>query len=392
MKPKVIILPLIVFSQFCCTSLWFAGNGVILNLIETFNLEFSALGDLTSAVQFGFIFGTLIFALFTITDRFSPSKVFFYSAIIASLCNVLIIYKGHTFESLMGLRFMTGFFLAGIYPVGIKIASDYYKEGLGKSLGFLVGALVLGTAFPHLLKGSLNGILSWEKMIIVTSLLSLLGGLLIMLFVPNGPYRQRLNKFDITTCYKLFSGKRFKAAAFGYFGHMWELYAFWVFTPVLLMTYAEIHSDTNFNVPLVSFIIIGIGSLSCVISGYLSLKFQTKTVAGTSLFLSLLCCLLSPLFFQINSELVFILFLMFWSMVVIADSPLFSTLVAQNVDISSKGTAITIVNCIGFAITIVSIQVINVLIEYVNTTYVFTLLALGPILGLVYLMKETEQT
>ena len=152
MNPPKRILPIIVISQFCCTSLWFAGNGVMRDLVANFNLNQSALGHLTSAVQFGFISGTLVFALLTIADRYSPSKVFLFSALLGATCNVLMIGSYNNFSSLLLFRFLTGFFLAGIYPVGMKIAADYYDKGLGKSLGFLVGALVLGTALPHLLK------------------------------------------------------------------------------------------------------------------------------------------------------------------------------------------------------------------------------------------------
>jgi MFS family permease len=148
-----IILPVIVISQFCCTSLWFAGNAVMDALVTNFNLNGSALGHLTSAVQFGFIVGTLVFAILTIADRFSPSKIFFISALLGALCNVFVIWESNSLATLLLFRFLTGFFLAGIYPVGMKIATDYYEKGLGKSLGFLVGALVIGTAFPHLLNG-----------------------------------------------------------------------------------------------------------------------------------------------------------------------------------------------------------------------------------------------
>ena len=151
MKPSKLILPVIVISQFCCTSLWFAGNGVINDLVLNFSLNESALGHLTSAVQFGFIIGTLTFAILTISDRFSPSKVFLISAFLGALFNLGILWESNSLITLLLLRFFTGFFLAGIYPVGMKIATDYFKNGLGKSLGFLVGALVIGTAFPHLL-------------------------------------------------------------------------------------------------------------------------------------------------------------------------------------------------------------------------------------------------
>lgn len=392
MKPKRIILPIIVFSQFCSTSLWFAGNGVIEDLIKSFNLDFYALGHLTSAVQFGFIFGTLVFALLTISDRFSPSKVFFYCAVLASLFNLLIVIDGHSLISLMLLRFITGFFLAGIYPVGMKIASDYFDNGLGKSLGFLVGALVLGTAFPHLLKGNFNEVLPWKYMILVTSILAVIGGLLILFLVPNGPYRKSLKYFDYTICYKLFKNNNFRAAAFGYFGHMWELYAFWAFTPLLLSNYAKMYPEVHYNIPLISFFIIACGGIACVISGYLTQKFSTKTIAVILLFLSGLCCLLSPLFFQIQSEFIFILFLVFWGMAVIADSPLFSTLVAQSIKAESKGTGLTIVNCIGFAITIISIQLINILMDFVNEKYLFMLLAIGPVFGLFSLLSKQNKT
>jgi len=164
LRPSKIILPAIVISQFCCTSLWFAGNGVINDLVIDFDLEVSALGHLTSAVQFGFIIGTLVFAILTIADRFSPSKVFLISALLASLFNLGVIWEGNSLFSLLTLRFFTGFFLAGIYPVGMKIAADYYK-GLGKSLGFLVGALVIGTAFPHLLK-EITGAYPWKFVLV----------------------------------------------------------------------------------------------------------------------------------------------------------------------------------------------------------------------------------
>ncbi|MEM6772220.1 MAG: MFS transporter, partial [Bacteroidota bacterium] len=138
------ILPLIVLAQFCCTSLWFAGNAVMADLVTNFSLPAAALGHLTSAVQFGFITGTLTFAILTITDRFSPSWVFLVCALLGALSNACTVWQGNTLLSLLLLRGLTGFFLAGIYPVGMKIAADYYDRGLGKSLGFLVGALVLG--------------------------------------------------------------------------------------------------------------------------------------------------------------------------------------------------------------------------------------------------------
>jgi MFS family permease len=388
MSKSKIILPIIVISQFFCTSLWFAGNGVMSNLVETFHLEENALSILTSAVQFGFITGTLVFALFTIADRFSPSKVFFISAFFGALFNIGFIFENQTLISLISLRFLTGFFLAGIYPVGMKIATDYYKKGLGKSLGYLVGALVLGTALPHLLKDIFIQF-SWKNVLITTSSLAFLGGLLMLLFVKNGPFRKPNKVFDFSICFQLFKNVGFRKAAFGYFGHMWELYTFWAFVPIILITYQNLHPEITFNISFLSFIIIAIGSISCVLGGYISRKIGVKKTAFSFLLLSCICCIAAPFLFQITNKSLFIAFLLFWGMVVIADSPLFSTLVAQNAPSKDKGTALTIVNCIGFLITIISIQIISSLFKFTNSNLVFSVLAIGPIFGLISLINKT---
>ena len=388
MKYSKLVLPIIVISQFCCTSLWFAGNGVMNDLAYAFNLEVSAVGHLTSSVQFGFILGTLIFALLTIADRFSPSKVFFACAIIGSAFNLATILEHQTIYSLIAIRFCTGFFLAGIYPIGMKIAADYYNKGLGLSLGYLVGALVIGTAFPHFLN-VFNAEFSWKSLLIFISVIASIGGLLMLLFVPNGPYRKSSQKLQIDAWLENFRDKKFRAAAFGYFGHMWELYAFWAFVPLMLSSFLSNNPTMSFSVPLWSFLIIAIGGLACVTSGYLSLNYKTKHIAFTALLLSCSCCLISPLAFQSSSQYLFLGFLLFWGIVVIADSPLFSTLVAQNAIPKFKGTALTMVNCIGFSITIISIQLINYVATIWNPSYIFMLLAIGPVFGLLALYKKT---
>lgn len=386
MKNLKLILLVIVFSQFCCTSLWFAGNGVMNDLIGSFGLDNSALGHLTSAVQFGFIIGTLSFAILTIADRFSPSKVFFVSALLGALFNLGVIRDNNTLTSILIFRVFTGFFLAGIYPIGMKIAADYFDKGLGKSLGFLVGALVLGTALPHLLK-DVSGELPWKAVIVAVSTLAILGGVLMVTLVPDGPFRKGSSTFNFSAFFKVFNNSKFRASAFGYFGHMWELYAFWAFIPIILSNYQSLNLNVSFNIPLLSFLIIAIGGLACVISGHISHKNGVKKTASTALFLSCICCLISPLLFKTSSEVIFIGFLFFWGMVVIADSPLFSTLVAHNAPASIKGTALTIVNCVGFFITIISIQLLSGLQMLIPSNYLFMILAIGPILGLIALKK-----
>lgn len=389
-KSSKLILPIIVIAQFCCTSLWFAGNAILEDLIVNFKLPTNSLGNLTSIVQFGFILGTLSFAIFSIADRFSPAKVFLICAILGAISNLVIVSENNTYTSVLILRFLTGFFLAGIYPVGMKIASDYFEKGLGKALGLLVGALVLGTAFPHLLK-DLSTKFNWEIVIVSISTLSLIGGI-IMFLLGDGPNRKANQKVNFSAFFSVFRNKEFKAAAFGYFGHMWELYTFWAFVPILLKIHTHNHNINSLNIPLLSFLIISIGTLGCFISGYLSLKFNTKKLAYFILFTSFICCLVSPFAFYVNSSVIFLIFLFFWGFVVIADSPLFSTLVAQNADSKIKGTALTIVNCIGFSITIISIQLLNYLYSNFSNNYIFLLLALGPAFGVLALgcKKDTH--
>jgi len=218
------------------------------------------------------------------------------------------------------------------------------------------------------------------------------GGFLMLALVPNGPYRKQGVSLDFSAFFKVFQNSKFRSAAFGYFGHMWELYTFWAFVPVMLKTYSTLHPQTTFNIPVLSFFIIGIGGLACVLSGYISQSKGTKQTAFLALLLSCGCCLISPLMFAINIESIFIGFLLFWGMVVIADSPLFSTLVAQNAPPEIKGTALTIVNCIGFFITIVSIQLLNGISNITDSNAIYMLLALGPIFGLIALRNKGSKT
>ena len=174
------VLPIIVLSQFAGTSLWFVGNAVLPELKESLQLSQYAVSLVTSAVMLGFIAGTLVFAFFSLADRFSPVKLFFISSLLGALTNSAVVWLVTDGNSLFLFRFLTGFFLAGIYPVGMKIAADWYEKGLGKALGFLLGALVLGTAFPHLSKNR-DFELPWKSVLYITSGVAVLGGVLMLL-------------------------------------------------------------------------------------------------------------------------------------------------------------------------------------------------------------------
>jgi len=358
--------------------LWFAGNAII-DAIQKESA--TAHADVTSVVQFGFIAGTLLFSILTIADRFNPARVFFFSSLIASIANLFIIWLANDIFIFPALRFVTGFFLAGIYPVGMKIAADLFPKKLGKALGFLVGALVLGTAFPHLIRSLLQSV-DWKIVVLCTSVLALAGGLLILLMIPTKNTNTSFRKMQWRTSLHVFKSKDFRSAAFGYFGHMWELYAFWAIIPVLLIYYNVLNSK-EINVAFWSFIIIAIGALGCIGGGIVSQKTGSKKVAFYSLLISGLCCLTSPFLFE-SSPPIFLSFLMIWGFTVIADSPQFSALVAKSAEENNKGTALTIVTCIGFAITIISIQVLKSLfLKYGE--YGLLILAIGPFLGLLFL-------
>jgi MFS family permease len=385
------ILPIIVIAQFCCTSVWFAGNAVLQNLVDTLSLDLAFLGHLTSAVQLGFISGTLTFAVLAIADRISPSKVFLICAVLASLFNLLPVFHLPSGSHLLAYRFITGFFLAGIYPVGMKIAADHFKEGLGRSLGFLVGALVLGTAIPHGIRAIGIG-LEWHVVFQTTSFLCFLGGVILYLGVPDGPYRKAATTFQPTAFFHVFQNLSFRKAALGYFGHMWELYTFWAFIPMILIYFNERNSD-SLPVSLWSFFIIGTGCLACIGSGWYSNKYGIKRLAILALAGSGLCCLLSPLILLYGNSNLLLIFLWIWGILVIADSPLFSTMVAQQAPFEVRGTALTIVNCIGFGITVISIQLLHVLQVKLPFPYLFVFLAIGPLLGCLNLMikKSSEK-
>lgn len=374
------ILPVIVIAQFFCTSLWFAGNVVLADL----DIAKNTAGHIISAVQFGFITGTLVYSIFLVADRYRPSLVFFCSAMLAALCNLLITCFASDINLVLFLRFLTGFFLAGIYPVGMKIAADHFEKGLGKALGFLVGALVVGTALPHLLK-SFTAHLPWKSVLFLTSGLSFMGGMLMLLFVPSKTSSVIGTPVNYPAVFKNFRSKPFLKAAFGYFGHMWELYAFWAFVPFILITYKNLHPGELTDISRMAFYIIAGGGISCVAAGYFSKLFTVKNTAFTALFLSGLCCLLSPLAFQLP-VIPFICFLIFWGLVVIADSPLFSTMVAQHAVAQVKGTAITFITCIGFSITIASIELLNYLSAHFNPQYIFMILGIGPVAGLLFMI------
>ncbi|WP_242926593.1 MFS transporter [Pontibacter vulgaris] len=382
-EPPSRILPAIVFSQFAGTALWFAGNAVLPELQQSLRLQSEALGLLTSAVQLGFILGTLCFAFLSLADRFSPRMLFLVCALAGAIANALVLFVAESITGVLALRAITGFLLAGIYPVGMKIAASWYSGNLGKAIGYLVGALVLGTAFPHLLRG-LGAALPWQTMLLSISALAALGGVVMYTLVPDGPFSGKGARFDARNILHVFKAKDFRAAAFGYFGHMWELYTLWAFVPFILsFVYPDL---TAAQVSIRAFAVIAAGAVGCVGGGYLSQRLGSSKVAFLQLLFSGVCCLLSVWVLQLQGNTV-LYFLIFWGIVVAGDSPQFSALTARTAPTQLVGTALTVVTSIGFAITIVSIQFMGYLQSILPSPYLFVFLVPGPVLGLLALRK-----
>ncbi len=377
-KRPYYILPVIVFSQFSGTSLWFAGNAILPDIQDDWGLSNAVAGWTSSSVQLGFIAGTFLFALLSIADRFPAKNVFFLSALIGSIANVLLVVAPHSLSSILVLRFLTGFFIAGIYPVGMKLAASWYTKGLGKALGYLVGALVLGTAFPHILRGFQT--INWIFILIFISMLASFGGLLIFFLVSEGPNTKEGKSFKLGDLVNVFKVNKFRKASFGYFGHMWELYAFWTFIPLIIHEY-DLVKNLNLNTSLLTFLIMSMGTLGCISGGIIATKSGSARVAFATLLVSGTCCLLLPLVFQLNPW-IFIPFMLFWGFAVVADSPQLSTLNAQTVDPALVGTGLTIVISIGFLISVGSIELLNFARGFIPIQYMFWLLIPGPVLGL----------
>lgn len=376
------ILPTIIFSQFAGTSLWFAGNAVVSQMQLHGPGYYGSVAALTSAVMLGFIAGTFVFAFFSLADRFKASKVFFVCALLGALTNMAVLFTPQSYTGWLAFRFLTGFFLAGIYPVGMKIASDWYKGGLGKALGYLVGALVLGTAFPYLLNYYGN-LFDWQNVLLGTSFLAIVGGFVMLKAVGDGPHRSRGASFEPKKIIQVFKKPDFRAAAFGYFGHMWELYAFWAFLPEII-TYYNRYKHPLIHASLGTFLIIAVGAIACVIGGIWSIKKGSAKVAVSFLTLSGIMCLISPLLFELPPAL-FFGGLLIWGFAVIGDSAQFSSLNAQTAPPEFVGTALTIAVSIGFLLTIPSIQLLGYL--PIDTKWIMLPLVIGPIFGLISTRK-----
>jgi len=377
------ILPTIALAQLGGTSLWFAANAIDADLQRDWSLTASTSGAVTSAVHAGFIVGTLFYSLLMIADRFSPRRVYLVSSVLAALSNAAVLLMPAALASMVGTRMGIGFFLAGIYPVGMKIASGWYREGLGGALGFLVGALVLGTALPHALR-ALGTDWPWPAVILVLSSLAVAGGMLMWFLVPDGPYLVKGGRVSARALTVIWNDRKVRASVFGYFGHMWELYGVLMLIPIIFAHYLQTGSSAL--VSWLSFAAIGAGAIGCAAGGLLAGRWGSGIVAWLQLLVSGLCCLLAPWMLAAPGWL-FVGWMMVWGLSVSGDSPQFSALTARNSPPQVVGGVLTLVNCLGFGISIVSIQVVSLALRHFPLPSVLPWLAIGPAIGLVSMRR-----
>jgi len=365
-------------------SLWFSASAVVPALRPEWNLSDSSVGWLTIAVQIGFVCGTLLSAFLNLPDIIPVRFLFAVSALAGALTNAAFGAYAHSASTGIVLRFLTGMFLAGVYPPGMKIMATWFQRSRGMALGVLIGALTLGKASPYLVNaiGSPN----WRQNILFISLLAILGGLIVLLFVADGPHAMPAARFNWKQAIVVFRNRGVRLASFGYFGHMWELYAMWAWVPVMIRASMAVSKASPIPVEVASFLVIGCGAVGCVVAGLLADRVGRTVVTSWAMAISGSCCVLIGFLFGGNPFLL-LLVAAIWGASVIADSAQFSACVTELGDPQYVGTALTIQTCVGFLLTSFSIELIPYFVRHVGWRYAFAILAPGPLLGVIAMLR-----
>ena len=395
------VLPVIAMAQLLGTSPWFAVNAVMPDLEAAYagqGWPVAAVATLSSSLQTGFIVGTLVFALLGIADRHSPRRVFLACTLAAATSTLAAAAMASSYPALVGWRVLTGFFLAGIYPVGMKIAAQWFPRGLGAALGWLIGALVVGSASAHALRAlaASGAALPWQTVFVVVAALCASAGLAIVWLVPEAaqgaaPASRPTTPpplqapppaagLRISALASIWRDRRVRASAFGYFGHMWELYTVWVLVPAVLATRL---ADTV-AVSWWSFAVLASGAVGCIAGGQLVRRWGSARIAAAQLAASGACCLAAPWLMPAPTWL-FFAWLLLWGITVVGDSPQFSALTAVNAPREAIGSVLTLTNSIGFAISALSIEVFVRAATHGSLAGVLPWLAIGPAVGLIAL-------
>jgi MFS family permease len=379
MKAKSITL--LCLAQVMAMTLWFSASAVVPSMVREFSLSTLQISLFTSSVQVGFVVGTLISATLGLADRLDPRRFFVGSALVASSANALLLFVNPTSAAAPLMRFFTGMCMAGIYPVGMRMAATWAKGDMGVMVGLLVGALTLGSASPHLLNAF--GGVQWRFTIAAASILAFSAALFINFF-EMGPNRVKGQRFNPSLVLAAWRVRPLRMANLGYLGHMWELYAMWTWIGVFLQdSFSQSMPGTasGFYARLATFLTVGTGAVGCLIAGLIADRAGRANVTMVALAISGACCLLAGLMFGGNPVLLTI-FCMVWGFAVVADSAQFSASVAELSDPSIIGTMLTVQVCMGFLLTLVTIHLTPYMRDFFTWRYAFMFLAIGPAIGI----------
>ena len=372
-------LVLIAGSQLLALTLWFSASAVAPQLEELWDLSSGQTAGLTLAVQVGFVVGALGLAVSNLADSIASRTLFSVAAVVGAAANLALIGLGEG-DYLLAflLRFVTGAALAGVYPAGLKVMAGWFREGRGLALGVLVGALTVGSAGPHLIRGL--GF-EWRGVVAGASLLALIAAMLMWTLLEDGPFETARQQFSVRQIGAVVGNRGFRLSTYGYLGHMWELYAMWTWTAAFLAASAEEAGTGDGFVSTATFFIIAIGGVGAWLFGRWADRYGRTRLAGLSLLISGLAGLLTPLVFGLSPVVVVALFVV-WGFAVVADSAQFSTMVTETSDEATRGTALALQTALGFLLTLVTIRGVPILADAWGWQWAFPLLALGPAAGI----------
>ena len=378
------MLVLLSTAELLGMSLWFSASAVVPALRLEWRLTDSQTSWLTIAVQLGFVFGTLLSAILNLPDIFRPRQLMAISALAGAGVNTLFALFSEGPTSAIMFRFFTGVFLAGVYPPAMKLMATWFQRSRGLALGVLVGALTLGKASPYLINAV--GSAQWRNNLLAVSVLAALGGVFVALFVVEGPYSLPRAQFDWRQVLKIFRNRGVRLANFGYFGHMWELYAMWTWMPLMLRASFATSGVSPKLAEVGSFIVIGAGAIGCGIAGAIADRVGRTVVTSWAMAISGSCCLIVGSLFAASPALL-LLVAAIWGATIVADSAQFSSCVTELGDPQYIGTALTLQMCIGFLLTTISIQLIPPLVNRIGWHYAFMILAPGPLFGVISMLR-----